>query len=81
MGELKVRQVGESVVTALKARARRRGVSLEEEIRVILSASTAARRHAFARRAAALRRAAGSTPGRPSLDSARLIRRERDAGG
>ena len=81
MAELKVRQVEESLVTALKARARRRGVSLEEEVRATLSASMAARRQAFARRAEALRRSAGSKPGRPSLDSARLIRRERDAGG
>jgi hypothetical protein len=56
-------------------------VSLEEEIRATLSASMASRRNAFARRAAALRQAAGRKPGRPSLDSARLIRRERDAGG
>jgi hypothetical protein len=41
----------------------------------------APRRNAFARRAGALRQAAGRKPGRPSLDSARLIRRERDAGG
>jgi plasmid stability protein len=81
MPELKVRQVEESVVAALKARARRRGVSLEEEIRATLAASLASRRNAFARRAVALRRAAGSKPGRPGLDSARLIRRERDAGG
>jgi len=81
MAELKVRQVGESVVAALKARARRRGVSLEEEIRATLSASMAARRTTFARRAAALRRASGDKPGKPRLDSARLIRRERDAGG
>ena len=81
MAELKVRQVEESVVAALKARARRRGVSLEEEVRATLSASMASRRSAFARRAAALRRAAGRKPGRPSVDSARLIRRERDAGG
>jgi plasmid stability protein len=81
MAELKVRQVEGSVVAALQARAKRRGVSLEEEVRATLSASTASRRKAFARRAAALRRAIGSKPGRPSLDSARVIRRERDASG
>jgi plasmid stability protein len=36
MAELKVRQVEESVVAALKARARRRAVSLEEEVRATL---------------------------------------------
>ena len=81
MAELKVRQVEDSVVAALKARARRRGVSLEEEIRATLSASMTSRRHALARRAAALRQAAGGKAGRPRLDSARLIRRERDARG
>jgi plasmid stability protein len=81
MAELKVRQVEKSVVAALKARARRRGVSLEEEVRATLSASMVSRRRAFARRAAALRRAAGSKPGKPRLDSARLIRRERDVSG
>jgi plasmid stability protein len=81
MAELKVRQVEASVVAALKARARRRGVSLEEEVRATLSASMASRRKAFARRAAALRRAAGVKAGLPRLDSARLIRQERDARG
>jgi len=63
MAELKVRQVEASVVAALKARARRRGVSLEEEIRAILSVSMTSRRKALARRAAALRRATGVKPG------------------
>ena len=81
MAELKVRQVERNVVAGLKARARRRGVSLEEEVRATLSASMVSRRKAFARRAAALRRAAGGKRGKPSLDSARLIRRERDARG
>lgn len=80
MAELKVRQVDDSIVAALKARARRRGVSLEEEVRWTLAASVAARRSAFARRAAALR-AAGARPANPRLDSARIIRQERDAWG
>ena len=81
MAELKVRQLDERTVAALKARAKKRGVSLEEEVRTTLTASVLARRAAFARRAAALRRAAGGTPGDPRLDSARLIREERDAWG
>jgi len=80
MAELKVRQVDDSVVATLKARARKRGVSLEEEVRSTLAAAVAARRSAFARRAAALRKAGGE-PGDPRLDSARLIREERDAWG
>ncbi len=81
MADLKVRQLDDRIAAALKARARKRGVSLEEEVRNTLSASVAARRDAFARRAAGLRAAAGRGPRRPVLDSARIIRRERDAWG
>jgi plasmid stability protein len=80
MAELKVRQMDEAVVAILKARARKRGVSLEAEGRSTLTSAVAARRSAFARRAAALRKAAGG-PGDLRLDSARLIREERDAWG
>jgi len=80
MAEVKVRQLDEQVAAALKARARKRGVSLEEEIRRTLSASVVTRRRAFARRAEASRAASGA-PGDPALDSARTIREERDAWG
>ena len=79
MAELKVRQLDARVASALKLRAARRGVSLEEEVRLTPDASVAARRAAFARRAAALR--AATAPGRAALDSARIIRKERDAAG
>jgi plasmid stability protein len=80
MAELKVRQLENRVANALRSRADRRGVSLEEEVRSTLTAAVDARREAFARRAAACRRAAGA-PGAPRLDSARLVRKERDAHG
>ena len=80
MSELKVRQLDERIAAALRARARARGVSLEEEVRATLAASVATRRAAFARRAAALR-SAGGKPGKPETDSARVIREERDARG
>lgn len=80
MADLKVRQLDESVARALKTRATRRGVSLEEEVRLTLSASVAIRRRAFSRRAAALR-AATAGPHAAALDSARIIRKERDATG
>jgi hypothetical protein len=54
--------------------------SLEEEVRSTLAGSVAARRAAFERRARALRADSGR-PGRPELDSARIIRKERDANG
>ena len=80
MADLKVRQLDERVAKALRVRATQRGVSLEEEVRSTLSGAVAARREAFRRRAAALR--AASKPSRKgSADSARAIRRERDATG
>jgi plasmid stability protein len=81
MAQLKVRQLEDWVAQALRARARQRGVSLEEEVRATLSASVLARRRAFARRAAAVRAAAGGKAGRVRLDSVRLIREERNARG
>ena len=80
MAELKVRQLDDYVVEALKARAKNRGVSLEEEVRATLTASVDAARHALVRRFAALRAETGG-PGKPELDSARIIREERDAWG
>lgn len=81
MAELKVRQLDDAVVAALKARAKEHGVSLEEEVRRTLAESVSARRQAFARRTAALRAAAGVVPGRPELESTRTIREEKDARG
>lgn len=81
MADVKVRQLDDDVAAALRARAKARGVSLEEEIRATLRASVDIRRVAFLRRTAALQAAAGGRPGGPALDSARLIREERDAWG
>jgi len=80
MAQLKVRQLDDQVAVALKRRAERRGVSLEEEVRLTLTASVSTGRAAFERRARALRAASGG-PGSRALDSARIIRRERDATG
>jgi plasmid stability protein len=81
MADLKVRQLDDRVASALKARARRRGVSLEEEARSTLTAAVLRRRRALARRATASRAAAGGRPGSPALDSARTVREDRDAWG
>ena len=80
MADLKVRQLDERVANALKTRASNRGVSLEQEVRSILSASVTASRKAFRRRAAALR-ATVTRKGRAAADSARVIRKDRDARG
>jgi plasmid stability protein len=81
MADLKVRNVDDHVASVLRARAAHKGISLEEEIRRTLAASVDADREAFIRRAAAVRAAAGGQPGRPELDSVRIIREERDAWG
>jgi plasmid stability protein len=81
MAEVKIRKLDEAVVRALRTRARMRGVSLEEEARATLGASVAKRLQAFARSAAACRAATRKPRGRRTSDSAKLIRRDRDAWG
>jgi plasmid stability protein len=61
LGELKVRQLDDHIIEALKARA----AAKEEEVRTTLSDSVAAKHAAMGRRFEALQRAAGGKPGRP----------------
>ena len=79
MADLKVRNLDDFIASALKARAKAKGVSREDEVRRTLAASVMADREELVRRAKALHAAAGGKPGRPELDSARIIREERDA--
>jgi plasmid stability protein len=79
MADLKVRNLDDAIASVLKARAKANGVSLEEEVRRTLAASVAVDREELVRRAQALHAAAGGRPGSPELDSARIIREERDA--
>jgi plasmid stability protein len=81
MADIKVRNLDDAVASALSARANAKGFSLEEEVRRTLTASVEADRAELVRRASALHAAAGGTTGRPELDSARVIREERDAWG
>jgi plasmid stability protein len=81
MPDIKVRNLDDSVATALRSRARAKGISLEEEVRRTLAASVEADRAELVRRARALHAAAGGQPGKPELDSARIVRAERDAWG
>ncbi len=80
MADLKVRQLDDRVARALKDRAGRKGVSLEEEVRATLAASVDARRAAFLKRASAIR-SSNNANGAARLESTRLIRRERDQRG
>jgi plasmid stability protein len=81
VADLKVRNVDDRVASALRARAKARGASLEEEVRRTLTALVAADRDELVRRAKALHAAAGGASGKPELDSTRTIREERDSRG
>ncbi len=75
MAQVLIRQLDDHVVAALRARARARGVSLEQSLRDLLTA--AARESESLREELARLRATTPTAGR-SLDVAALIREDRD---
>ena len=75
MAQVLIRQLDDQVVAALRARARARGVSLEQSLRDLLTA--AARESELLREDLARLRATTPAAGR-SLDVAALIREDRD---
>lgn len=75
MAQVVIRNIDEEAMHRLKARAARKGVSLERELRTILTEAARADRSGFGKRAAAFRR---KLAGRRHSDSTRLIRRDRD---
>jgi plasmid stability protein len=81
MADIKIRNLDDRIVYALRARARQNGTSLEEEARVALASVVADRRRALVKRLAAFRATLGPPPSDPSLDSVAIIRSERDAWG
>ncbi len=76
MSQLLVRNVPESVVTALKRRAKVSGRSVEAEHRLLLQEALKPRLEKFVQRAAYWRE---KTKGRIKTDSADLIRADRDS--
>jgi plasmid stability protein len=80
MSDLRIRKLEDWVTAALRARARRHGHSLEEELRVLLREDVQREKKALADRATArldkLRQKYGTFS-----DSAALIREDRDARG
>jgi len=77
MADIKVRNLDERVTEALRLRAKRHGVSLEEEVRRTLTESVqATRAEAFRLAAEARERTKGSWT--PENDSVRIIREWRD---
>jgi len=75
MAQVVIRKIDDDAMARLKARARKKGVSLEQELRSILIESARLDEAGFRERAAALRR---KLAGRGHSDSTRLIREDRD---
>jgi plasmid stability protein len=70
-----IRKIDDDAMARLKARARRKGVSLEQELRTILIETASRDEAGFRDRAAAFRR---KLAGRRHSDSTKLIREDRD---
>lgn len=77
MAQVIVRKLNERVVASLKSRARRRGRSLEQELRDIVTAAAEPNNEEIL---AAIDRVRAMTPRRLRTSSAKLIRAERDRG-
>jgi antitoxin FitA len=75
MAQVVIRNIDEDAMRRLKSRAARKGVSLESELRMILTEAARADRTGSGKRAAVFRR---SLAGRQHSDSTRLIRKGRD---
>lgn len=75
MAQVVIRNIDEDAMRRLKERAARKGVSLERELRTILTDAARTDRSRFGRRAAAFRRKLAD---RRHSDSTRLVRQDRD---
>ena len=81
MAEINVRELDNRVVETLKAHALSRGISLEDEVRAILTDAVETDREALRREAEVIaERIRRRNPG-PHSDSVQIIRDERDAWG
>jgi antitoxin FitA len=74
MAQIVIRNIDDAAMQRLRSRAARKGVSLERELRTILTEAARADRSGFAERAVALRR---KLAGRRHSDSTVLIRQDR----
>jgi plasmid stability protein len=75
MAQVVIRNLDDAAVARLKVRAARKGISLEKELRTIITEAACRDREEDLVRARALRRQLG---GRRHSDSTRLIREDRD---
>ncbi len=75
MAQVVIRNIDDDAIRRLKSRAARKGISLERELRTILTEAARVDRADFVERAAAFRR---KLAGRRHSDSTTLIRKDRD---
>lgn len=75
MAQVVIRNIEDEAIHRLKRQAERKGVSLERELRTIITDAARADRTGFRLRATAFRR---KLAGRRHSDSTRLIRTDRD---
>jgi plasmid stability protein len=75
MAQVVIRNIDDEAMARLKARARRKGVSLERELRSILIDTARLDEAGFRERAATFRR---KLSGRTHSDSTKLLREDRD---
>ncbi len=75
MAQVVIRNIDDAAIRRLKSRAARKGVSLERELRTIITEAARTDRSDFAERAAAFRRKLAS---RRHSDSTTLVRKDRD---
>ncbi len=74
MAQVIIRNIDDAAIRRLKARAASKGVSLERELRAILTEAARVDRSGFAERVAAFR---STLVGRRHSDSTNLIRKDR----
>ncbi len=75
MAQVVIRNIDDEAIRRLKSRAARKGISLERELRTILTDAARADRTGFGERAAAFRR---KLAGRRHSDSTVLVRKDRE---
>ena len=75
MAQVIIRNIDDDAIRRLKARAERNGISLEKQLRAIITDAARRDRTVFRERAAASRR---RLSGRRHSDSTALIREDRD---
>ena len=74
MAQVVIRNIDDAVMEQLRARARRKGIALERELREVLTAAARGDRAGFREQAAEFRR---TLAGRRHSESTKLLRQDR----